>query len=49
MELGAERGRYRLAVYIEPTGIRILTRSGHDWTHRFPDFAEVARRSGRRP
>ncbi|QKK18672.1 non-homologous end-joining DNA ligase [Rhizobium indicum] len=27
---------YRLAVHIEPTGIRILTRGGHDWTHRFP-------------
>ncbi|MBB4590149.1 bifunctional non-homologous end joining protein LigD [Rhizobium leguminosarum] len=27
---------YRLAVHIEPTGIRILTRGGHDWTDRFP-------------
>lgn len=27
---------YRLAVHVEPTGIRILTRGGHDWTHRFP-------------
>ncbi|MGR9195361.1 non-homologous end-joining DNA ligase [Rhizobium leguminosarum] len=27
---------YRLSVHIEPTGIRILTRGGHDWTHRFP-------------
>jgi hypothetical protein len=26
----------RLSVHIEPTGIRILTRGGHDWTHRFP-------------
>ncbi|WP_027682675.1 non-homologous end-joining DNA ligase [Rhizobium leguminosarum] len=27
---------YRLAVHIEPSGVRILTRGGHDWTHRFP-------------
>ncbi|MBA1346007.1 non-homologous end-joining DNA ligase [Rhizobium sp. WYCCWR 11146] len=27
---------YRLAVHIEPTGVRILTRGGHDWTNRFP-------------
>ncbi|NKJ96103.1 ATP-dependent DNA ligase [Rhizobium leguminosarum bv. viciae] len=27
---------YRLSVHIEPRGIRILTRGGHDWTHRFP-------------
>ncbi len=37
---------YRLAVHIEPTGIRILTRGGHDWTHRFPDIAEAARALG---
>ncbi|MFB2604539.1 ATP-dependent DNA ligase, partial [Rhizobium phaseoli] len=23
---------YRLAVHIEPSGVRILTRGGHDWT-----------------
>ncbi|CAK03061.1 MULTISPECIES: non-homologous end-joining DNA ligase [Rhizobium] len=27
---------YRLSVHVEPTGIRILTRGGHDWTDRFP-------------
>ncbi|MBB3237140.1 non-homologous end-joining DNA ligase [Phyllobacterium endophyticum] len=34
---------YRLAIHIEPEGIRILTRGGHDWTHRFPAIAEAAR------
>ncbi|RFB95241.1 ATP-dependent DNA ligase [Rhizobium leguminosarum bv. trifolii] len=29
---------YRVAVHIEPSGIRILTRGGHDWTHRFPSI-----------
>jgi len=33
---------YRLAVHIEPQGIRILTRGGHDWTHRFPAIVEAA-------
>jgi bifunctional non-homologous end joining protein LigD len=33
---------YRLAVHIEPTGVRILTRGGHDWTHRFPAIEEAA-------
>ncbi|MCR6727459.1 non-homologous end-joining DNA ligase [Agrobacterium fabrum] len=37
---------YRLAVHIEPTGVRILTRGGHDWTHRFPAIAEAARALG---
>jgi len=27
---------YRLAVHKELKGVRILTRGGHDWTHRFP-------------
>ncbi|MBB2721148.1 UNVERIFIED_ORG: hypothetical protein BTE55_04640 [Rhizobium sophorae] len=27
---------YRLAVHIEPSGVRIITRGGHDWTGRFP-------------
>jgi len=35
---------YRLAVHIEPKGIRILTRGGHDWTDRFPAIAAEARR-----
>ncbi|WP_458385499.1 non-homologous end-joining DNA ligase [Rhizobium pisi] len=37
---------YRLAVHIEPQAIRILTRGGHDWTHRFPAIAEAARALG---
>jgi bifunctional non-homologous end joining protein LigD len=35
---------YRLAVHVEPTGIRILTRGGLDWTHRFPSIAQAATR-----
>ncbi|NEJ04318.1 ATP-dependent DNA ligase [Rhizobium leguminosarum] len=35
---------YRLAVHIEPTGVRIITRGGHDWTQRFP-LIEVAARA----
>ncbi|MBY2927033.1 ATP-dependent DNA ligase [Rhizobium leguminosarum] len=27
---------YRLSVHVDPRGIRILTRGGHDWTDRFP-------------
>jgi bifunctional non-homologous end joining protein LigD len=37
---------YRLAVHIEPGGVRILTRGGHDWTHRFPGIAEEAQKLG---
>ncbi|MGO8091643.1 non-homologous end-joining DNA ligase [Rhizobium leguminosarum] len=33
---------YRLSVHIEPTGIRVLTRGGHDWTHRFPAIKQAA-------
>ncbi|TAY73918.1 non-homologous end-joining DNA ligase [Rhizobium ruizarguesonis] len=35
---------YRLSVHVERTGIRILTRGGHDWTERFPAIAAEARR-----
>lgn len=35
---------YRLAVYVEPTGVRIFTRDGHDWTHRFPAIEQAAKR-----
>ncbi|PDS76042.1 non-homologous end-joining DNA ligase [Rhizobium sp. L43] len=35
---------YRLAVHIEPSGVRILTRGGHDWTDRFPAIAAEAKR-----
>ncbi|MDM9644449.1 non-homologous end-joining DNA ligase [Rhizobium sp. S163] len=34
---------YRLAVHIEPKGVRILTRGGHDWTHRFPLIEAAAK------
>ena len=37
---------YRLAVHIEPNGVRILTRGGHDWTHRFPAIEQAARALG---
>lgn len=33
---------YRLAIHIEPTRVRIITRGGHDWTHRFPSIAKAA-------
>lgn len=34
---------YRLAVHIDLSAVRILTRNGHDWTHRFPFLAKAAR------
>ncbi|WP_371412334.1 non-homologous end-joining DNA ligase [Ensifer sp. NM-2] len=34
---------YRLAVHIEPGGVRIITRGGHDWTHRFPAIEAAAK------
>ncbi|MBY3235253.1 ATP-dependent DNA ligase [Rhizobium laguerreae] len=37
---------YRLAVHIEPKGIKIHTRGGHDWTHRFPAIEQAARALG---
>jgi bifunctional non-homologous end joining protein LigD len=37
---------YRLAIHVEPSGVRILTRGGHDWTHRFPAIAEAAKTLG---
>ncbi|AUX78697.1 non-homologous end-joining DNA ligase [Sinorhizobium fredii] len=37
---------YRLAIHIEPKGVRIITRGGHDWTHRFPAIAEAASELG---
>jgi len=37
---------YRLAIHIEPKGVRILTRGGHDWTHRFPAIAAAAKELG---
>ncbi len=35
---------YRLAVHIERSGVRILTRGGHDWTGRFPAILAAAKR-----
>lgn len=35
---------YRLVVHIEPSGVRILTRGGHDWTVRFPAIVAEAKR-----
>jgi bifunctional non-homologous end joining protein LigD len=37
---------YRLAVHIEPMGVRILTRGGQDWTHRFPLIEAAAKALG---
>jgi bifunctional non-homologous end joining protein LigD len=37
---------YRLAVHIEPKRVRIITRGGHDWTHRFPAIEEAAKQLG---
>ncbi|TAU80523.1 non-homologous end-joining DNA ligase [Rhizobium leguminosarum] len=34
---------YRLALHIAPTGVRILTRGGHDWTSRFPAIERAAK------
>jgi bifunctional non-homologous end joining protein LigD len=34
---------YRLHVHVEPRQVRIITRGGHDWTHRFPAIAAAAR------
>jgi bifunctional non-homologous end joining protein LigD len=34
---------YRLAVHIEPQRVRIITRGGHDWTHRFPAIERAAK------
>ncbi len=39
---------YRLAIHIEPGGVRIITRGGHDWTHRFPTIAAAAKELGGR-
>jgi bifunctional non-homologous end joining protein LigD len=37
---------YRLAVHIDRQDVRIITRGGHDWTHRFPSIADAARHLG---
>lgn len=34
---------YRLHIHVDNSGqVHILTRGGHDWTHRFPDIASAA-------
>jgi bifunctional non-homologous end joining protein LigD len=33
---------YRLAIHRNADGVRIITRGGHDWTHRFPAIAAGA-------
>lgn len=35
---------YRIAVHLNNGHVRILTRGGHDWTHRFPAIEEAAKR-----
>jgi bifunctional non-homologous end joining protein LigD len=37
---------YRLAIHVEPKGVRVITRGGHDWTHRFPTIAAAAKELG---
>ena len=37
---------YRLAIHVEPQGVRLITRGGHDWTHRFPAIAAAGRALG---
>lgn len=37
---------YRLAIHIEPRGVRIITRGGHDWTDRFPAIHAAAKALG---
>lgn len=37
---------YRLCVHLENGRVRILTRGGHDWTHRFPSIEQSAKRLG---
>jgi ATP-dependent DNA ligase len=32
---------YRLMARRDPTGIRLLTRNGHDWTPRYPFIVEA--------
>ncbi|KRB58448.1 ATP-dependent DNA ligase [Rhizobium sp. Root708] len=37
---------YRIAVHLQNKQVRILTRGGHDWTHRFPAIVGAAKRLG---
>lgn len=37
---------YRLAIHVEHSGVRILTRGGYDWADRFPGIEAAARALG---
>jgi bifunctional non-homologous end joining protein LigD len=37
---------YRLAIHIDPKGVRVITRGGHDWTDRFPTIVAGAKALG---
>lgn len=37
---------YRLAVHVESSGVRIITRGGYDWADRFPSIEAAARALG---
>ncbi|MGO7674852.1 non-homologous end-joining DNA ligase [Rhizobium ruizarguesonis] len=37
---------YRLAVHVEPSAVRIITRGGYDWADRFPAIEQAARDLG---
>jgi bifunctional non-homologous end joining protein LigD len=37
---------YRLTAFIEPNGVKLVTRGGFDWADRFPSIAAVARDLG---
>ena len=37
---------YRIAVHLNKGNDRILTRGGHDWTHRFPHIDQAAKALG---
>jgi bifunctional non-homologous end joining protein LigD len=37
---------YRLAVHVEPSGVRIINRGGHGWTPFFPAIAKAAKDLG---
>lgn len=37
---------YRLAVHVEPSRVRVITRGGYDWTSRFPTIAIEAPQLG---
>jgi bifunctional non-homologous end joining protein LigD len=37
---------YRMAVHVDPQRIHVITRGGHDWTHRFLTIVEAAKQLG---